>query len=280
MSCKHLCVTITVALLFLGGCTSTEFSSPPPPTSLQPSTMSPDKQQEVKKLKAQIEHLENEIEQIDNQILAIDHELNRGMMSGFSTTIGNDVQRAYDSELAITHKLTDREFLINKQRNLQEKLAGLRNKMSQLLDEASESCFPPGTLILMPDGTFRPIEKLKAGDRISAYDIGVEAKGEAVIAKVFKNINNHFYIINGHVMATALERFLTAKGWKRIRELKIGDKIMKAYGYETVQTIEKVNYNGAVYNLNVSGAHNFYVSHNGREAYLVHNCGGGGGGGK
>ena len=75
-------------------------------------------------------------------------------------------------------------------------------------------------------------------------------------------------------------RFFTNDGWKRTHELKIGDQIMRHTGvFEEIASLEWFAENLEVYNLTISKNHNFYVSSDGKNGYLVHNTAGGGGGG-
>jgi intein/homing endonuclease len=130
--------------------------------------------------------------------------------------------------------------------------------------------------VITADGP-RPIKDLKVGDRVLTMDEGGR-QGYNPVLKTYKDKNNHYYLINGKIKVTALHRFATADGWKKARELKVGDRIRTAEGtLEAVVSTELVAADLKVYNLTVAENHNFFVAPDGATGYLVHNTGGGGG---
>jgi hypothetical protein len=152
-------------------------------------------------------------------------------------------------------------------------------QMDDLLKETQRTCFPPDTLVLLGDGTYKAIKDIKAGDMVSTYDIAKDAISSSNVKEVSISENNHFYQINGAIKATAYERFFTQDGWKKIRELKVGDSIFDGNGFEEITQITKEEVGSTVYNLSINSSYNFFVSHDGNANMLVHNSGGGGGGG-
>lgn len=141
------------------------------------------------------------------------------------------------------------------------------------------SCFTADMWVLTEDGA-KTIGQIKVGDRV----LSVDADGQQVPADVLKTLadrNHHYYLINGSIRVTGLHRFFTDAGWKKAKELAKGDRIQTTEGiFAEIATIEWMpSKNLDVYNLTIAENHNFFISPDGKNGYLVHNTGGGGGGG-
>jgi hypothetical protein len=102
----------------------------------------------------------------------------------------------------------------------------------------------------------------------------------APVMEIFTTENNHYYQVNERVAATAYERFLTRRGWRKVRDLTFQDEVFNGNSFEKVSSLDKTTTALTVYNLRIDTAHNFFVSNDGEAFLLVHNTGGGGGGGK
>ena len=64
--------------------------------------------------------------------------------------------------------------------------------------------------------------------------------------------------------------FFTAEGeWTKITDLKVGDKVRSPQGLVEITSIEKVNSGQRICNISVRHFHNFFVSANGKDFYLV-----------
>ncbi|MBE0495052.1 MAG: hypothetical protein IBX45_01445 [Campylobacterales bacterium] len=168
---------------------------------------------------------------------------------------------------------------------LKKEVAKIEQEMDKILNEASRSCFPPGTQIVMDDGSFKAIDAIVAGERVMVYDIGKEQISTATVSHTWEDVNNHFYILNDTIYATAYERFLTHEGWKKIRDIGIGEAIFNGNHYTVVERKDKIAAQTPVYNLTITKSHNFFILPSAHEPILVHNTpgggsGGGGGGGK
>ena len=140
----------------------------------------------------------------------------------------------------------------------------------------AEGCFTADTKILTEKGHKR-IADIKAGDRV----LTVDPEGNPATNRVVKTLifnNNHYYFINEKIKVTAQHRFYTGEGWTKTQDLKIGDKIQLSSGaFEEIISKERFPADLTVYNLHIADNHNFFVSADGKNGYLVHNCGGGGG---
>lgn len=155
----------------------------------------------------------------------------------------------------------------------------IESKIDKIAEESNKSCFPSDIQVLMKDGTHKPISSIIKGDEVVVYDIAKNTISNSTVNEIMISSNNHYYVLNNSIKATAYERFLTQDGWKRIREIQEGDKIFNGNDYISVNHIEKVLVDDEVYNLNINSNHNFFVSYDAQNNMLVHNSGGGGGGG-
>jgi len=159
-------------------------------------------------------------------------------------------------------------------------IAKIERDMDKILEETNRSCFPPGTQIVLGDGSFKSIEEIVAGDEVMVYEIGKDQISTAPVTHIWEDVNNHFYILNEHIYATAYERFLTHDGWKKIRDIKEGEAIFNGNHFTTIQNKVKIAVNAPVFNLSVADSHNFFILPTtlGGEPILVHNSPGGHGG--
>lgn len=136
-------------------------------------------------------------------------------------------------------------------------------------------CFTADTLVLTKHGAKR-IADVAPGDKILTYN----SQGEVSTSQVSEALrfkNDHYFMVNKQIKVTKMHRFFTKDGWKRVRDLQIGDVLQKSDGtFEAVFSKELVRIDISVYNLEIKNDHNFFVSSNGKSGYLVHNCGGGG----
>ncbi len=132
------------------------------------------------------------------------------------------------------------------------------------------SCFSPDTKVLMADNSLKRIIDIQVGDKVKAFDV---ANGEKVIANVTDTYNGEidaYYLINGELRVSPPHPFFTTKGrWTKIADLEVGDKIKNFNGVTGITSIEKIQSAQRHYNISVESFHNFFVSTNGRNFYLV-----------
>ena len=153
---------------------------------------------------------------------------------------------------------------------------------SDVFDEPTldfEVCFVAGTLVLMADGTKKPIEEIQPGDMVMAVDhLNPEEKpGPARVARTFDNglkevVKLRFAKdgVEEEIVCTPSHRFyIVGRGWVCASEITVGDfgltadgKRLKFAGLMDVE--EKV----IVYNFEVEEKHSYYV---GWKDILVHN---------
>lgn len=169
------------------------------------------------------------------------------------------------------------DAVVNDNSRRVNKIRELESKKAAILNQESASCFPGETFIQTKEGSLKPIMQVKAGEMIMAFDIGSQINVPRRVLEAYKDTNNHYYLINSAIKATAYERFLTTNGWEKVMNLKKGDIIKTNQGLETIDSLIIENGLLEVYNLQVEESHTFYVAGQGDNLYLVHNSGGGGG---
>jgi len=147
----------------------------------------------------------------------------------------------------------------------------------------SSKCFPPGTLVLMADGSTKAIEDIREGDQVLANDpenagkpepkeVTCIANGEAIrlIELAFDKDSNGTE--DGKFKATGRHPIWTENsGWKGAEDIRVGDLMLTSDGSRltVTKTAETRGYT-KTYNLTVDEVHTFYVVADGTPV-LVHN---------
>jgi hypothetical protein len=146
------------------------------------------------------------------------------------------------------------------------------------------TCFTAGTLIRTPHGD-RPIETLRAGDKVWAHDLATGHDALHLVTQTFARTTSTLYrlTIDGHRVTTTDEHpFMVANmGWILARDLQPGDILTTPQGTVTLDRIdvEHTDHPTAVHNIHVENHHTYYVLA-GHHPVLVHNAGGHGGAGR
>ena len=192
-------------------------------------------------------------------------------------------QRPDDGEI-IAHAMAGAWFealsLTSDQEDADSDIWRYKRRLERLrreLAEASKGCFLPETKVLMADGTYLEISRLKDGDMVKSFNVKegrVEAK-RVLGAFTYKDYSKSHYLINGALRVTARHRFLMAgpgETWKRTYKLEVGDRVRSMGDDVVIRSIEKVIQENTVHNFIVSDSENYFVS-DGKGHYLVHNGG-------
>jgi len=193
-------------------------------------------------------------------------------------TASEDQIELMQKEMAETEHQGARADLMNTMAEEVEKLEFWKNKLDQAQKARDTgSCFPAEMRVLTESGA-KPIDEIKVGDKVLSAD-GQGRRVAAEVLKTYADRNRHYYLINSGIQVTGMHRFFTDKGWKRAKELQEGDRIQTASGaFEEITAIEWVPAdNLPVFNLTIAENHNFFISADGKNGFLVHNSGGGGG---
>ncbi|WP_237407932.1 ricin-type beta-trefoil lectin domain protein [Streptomyces sp. M2CJ-2] len=151
----------------------------------------------------------------------------------------------------------------------------------------TDNSFVPGTKVLMADGTTKPIEEVKAGDKVVATDpktgerrietVTAEIKGEGLkhLVKVTIDTDGEKGTETAQVTATDGHPFWVPElgEWIDATDLKSGQWLQTSAGtHVQITAVERRTSPGAtVHNLTVGDTHTYYVLA-GTTPVLVHNC--------
>jgi hypothetical protein len=149
--------------------------------------------------------------------------------------------------------------------------------------KASKKChsFAPGTLVLMADGTKKPIEKIKPGEKVIATDpASRKTKAQAVVATHINLDVALTDLVIGKagkdvlLQTTANHPFWSEdrQAWVNAAELRMSESLLTDRG-STLSVSAVTAYSGSrvMHDLTVNAVHTYYVLA-GKTPVLVHNC--------
>lgn len=136
-------------------------------------------------------------------------------------------------------------------------------------------CFGKGTPILMSDGSSKPIEEVKVGDKIITFS---NQDSSMIMPAIVQGISQHlideYLIINDSLQVTPEHKMFVDNAWQYAGNIKIGDTLKgingsdrKVYSIKTVRAKDK-----PVYNIIAGKYHTYFAG-----GYFVHNAEKGGG---
>ncbi|MGI5503330.1 RHS repeat-associated core domain-containing protein [Lentzea sp. CA-135723] len=168
-------------------------------------------------------------------------------------------------------------------RRIEEKVEEAAEVASEALDAASclVNSFKPGTRVLMADGSSKPIEEIKLGDKVLATDSETgQTQAQDVVRTItgdgFKNLVE--LTIEGQdekIVATDGHRFWLPelKEWVRADQVTAGAWLQTSSGtWVQVVQARKWTAEQRVHNLTISNIHTYHVLA-GSVSVLSHNCG-------
>ncbi|MBE2284596.1 MAG: hypothetical protein IAE77_14155, partial [Prosthecobacter sp.] len=144
-------------------------------------------------------------------------------------------------------------------------------------------CFPAGTMVLMADGTSKPIEAIAEGDEVLADDPEDSSPPcPKQVTHLHRNWTQRFIHVavdtdndgtaDSEVCATGEHPFWTvSRGWVAAKDLSLGDALQTPWG-DTPRVVSATSIPEVsdTYNLTVQGAHTFFALV-GNTPILVHN---------
>jgi RHS repeat-associated protein len=158
----------------------------------------------------------------------------------------------------------------------------VENTVKTLAESCAINSFAAGTLVLMADGTRKPIEQVRVGDLVEAGDpqrgfLRAERVEGVIVGHGLKHMVKLF--VDGEVIETTYNHpfwVVDDQNFEWAEDLKPGQHLLLADGRAPpIQAIQKYDIVATVYNLSVSRVHTFFV---GSSGILVHNaCIGGAG---
>ena len=130
-------------------------------------------------------------------------------------------------------------------------------------------CFAAGTLVRTFTGP-RPIETLRAGDRVLTQNTSTGALGYKPVINVHHNPPSptfEIHVAGDTIVSNAFHRFWkSGQGWVTARDLKAGDRLRLLDGVSEVTGVDEGKVQ-LVYNLDIAEDADFFA---GRAAVLVH----------
>ena len=134
-------------------------------------------------------------------------------------------------------------------------------------------CFVAGTLVVMADGSVAPIESIREGDLVSAYDESAGVVASARVTHTFQRCASDLVAVivdDQTIRATCEHPFFVANvGWVPAEQLKEADHVLTCHGdTKSVRRVERLPSSLDVYNFEVEGFHTYFVTLAG---LLVHN---------
>jgi len=146
--------------------------------------------------------------------------------------------------------------------------------------------FPGGTLVLMADGSYEPIEHVQPGDFVLSFDFDASiwepqvvvdqwsAIDDGQIATVTLDDGSQVAATDGHLFWVD-----SIAAWVELEDIHVGDELLTPSGVAVVQQVTEAPASATVvYELTVAENHNFAVN-TGTTDVLVHNrCRNNGGG--
>ncbi len=87
-------------------------------------------------------------------------------------------------------------------------------------------CLLSGTPILMAEGSFKPIQEIKVGDKILAFDEKTGRFKEDKVVKFFEHSTDKYLIINNKLKITSNHPVYSGGRIVDVSSLKVGDKLL------------------------------------------------------
>ncbi|GAA3651214.1 hypothetical protein GCM10022267_41890 [Lentzea roselyniae] len=174
--------------------------------------------------------------------------------------------------------------IIDKIADAAARLRRVEEKAEEVAEAATKclvNSFVPGTRVLMADGSSKPIEQIKLGERVLATDPETgQSQAEGVVRTIVGDGSKNLVelTVDGQsekIVATDGHRFWLPelKEWVRADKLVAGVWLQTSSGtWVQVVQVRRWSAEQRVHNLTVSGAHTYYVLA-GATPVLVHNCG-------
>ncbi|MFI6761194.1 polymorphic toxin-type HINT domain-containing protein [Micromonospora sp. NPDC050417] len=172
---------------------------------------------------------------------------------------------------------------------LGDKFRGVKRIFEELASKCKtgDNSFAPGTLVLLADGTRKPIEKLTTGDAVLSTDpkarisaprkitATITGSGIRALVEITVDLDGNAGDATGTITATHNHPFWTpdSGAWTDADELAPGQALLTAEGNEVeVEAISTRTEQATVHNISVYDLRTYYVFA-GETPVLVHNCG-------
>lgn len=145
---------------------------------------------------------------------------------------------------------------------------------AQAMDGGKGGCFTGETLILMADGTYKPIKDIQKGDRIltKKSEWSSELVSAEVTSTIIHTVDNYL-VINNELEVTGEHVVFVNGAWDLAENIRIGDHLLNKDGLNIeVYSIDRAVREAEVFNFEVEGLHTYIA-----DDFYVHNDKGGDG---
>ncbi|HVU01625.1 MAG TPA: Hint domain-containing protein [Polyangiaceae bacterium] len=146
--------------------------------------------------------------------------------------------------------------------------------VSNTCQYSAPACLATGTPITLADGTTRPIERIRVGDRVLAYDVTTGTTRPQRVSETFHHAarenQDGIVLVDGALVATGNHPFYANGRWVRADELRAGDRLVRLSGAAAatamIGSVEALGGEQETWNLEVEGDHDYFAG-----GVLVHN---------
>ncbi|MDX1937544.1 MAG: Hint domain-containing protein, partial [Flavihumibacter sp.] len=133
-------------------------------------------------------------------------------------------------------------------------------------------CFAKGTLVYQKD-SFISIENIKVNDIVYSFNLETnKIELNRVVQTLKRDTNGIYEVIIGkeQIFVTAEHPFyVEGKGWITVKNLQVGENVKTSQNQsQSIIRINKLSHKVTVYNIEVDGNHNYFVT---SSSILVHN---------
>ena len=136
--------------------------------------------------------------------------------------------------------------------------------------EEQGACFAADTLVMMADDSSRKIIDIKVGDKVKSFNIKTGKIMDTEVINTKKGVAGYYYVINGGLKVTPPHPFCTPDDkWVKIEDLKEGQTVRISSSVRKISSIEHKLESQRIYNIYVKHNHNFFVSGDGKDFFLV-----------
>jgi hypothetical protein len=145
-------------------------------------------------------------------------------------------------------------------------------KMQESLIQSKKegACFAADTLVMMADGSSKKIIAIKVGDDVKSFDIKAGKVMDTEVIKTKNGFAGYYYVVNGSLKVTPPHPFCTPDDkWVKIKDLKEGQIVRVNSSVRKISSIEHRIEGHRIYNIHVKDNHNFFVSGDGKDFFLV-----------
>ena len=141
---------------------------------------------------------------------------------------------------------------------------------SSIQNKEEGACFAADTLVMMADGSSKKIIAVKVGDKVKSFNIQAGKVMDTEVINTKNGFSGYHYVVNGALKVTPPHPFCTLDDrWVKIKDLKAGQSVRINNSIKEISSIDYKLESLRIYNIYVKDNHNFFVSGDGKDFFLV-----------